>query len=363
MKAILYLEDGKSFNGESDFNVECLGEVIINTAVVGYQEMITDPANAEKILVFTYPLIGNYGCAPKFNESAKVWVSGLVMKEKSKIYSNWQAKLSLDDFLKAHKQSAIYNLDTRSLTVHLREKGPLFGIISTQEFEAKKLLVKINEFKQLPKKSLFSEVSVKKLYSLGKIRGKKVAVLDLGITFSLLKQLEALGLSLTVFPYHANVKQILAIKPKGLVLSSGPENDYSLETVAQNIKPLIGKLPILGVATGCQVLAAALGVQLTRLKLGHRGVNYPIARPGTFKGEITVQNHEYAIDNNSLRRIKEIKATAYNLNDHTIEEIESKKLKIMGVAYNPVSAGFDQVNPILIKFNKLLGLPNRQAER
>ncbi|HNW38814.1 MAG TPA: glutamine-hydrolyzing carbamoyl-phosphate synthase small subunit [Candidatus Omnitrophota bacterium] len=356
MKAILFLEDGKSFIGESDFSTEDLGEVILNTAVVGYQEMITDPANAGKILVFTYPLIGNYGCAPKFSESGKIWVSGLVMKEKSKIYSNWQAKSSLDDFLKAHKKTAIYNLDTRTLTVHLREKGPLTGIISTLEFDPQKLADKIKKFKQQPIKTWLPEVSVQKIHSLGKTKGKKIAVLDLGATCGLISQLEALGFSLKVFPYNASAKQILAAKPKGLVLSSGPENDCGLEAVAQNIKPLIGKLPIFGAATGCQVLAMAAGAQLLRLKLGHRGANYPIARPGTFKGEITVQNHEYVIDNNSLRKIKEIKVTAYNLNDHTIEEIESKKLKIVAVAYNPVSAGFNQVNSILIKFSKLLSM-------
>ncbi|MDP3041977.1 MAG: glutamine-hydrolyzing carbamoyl-phosphate synthase small subunit [Candidatus Omnitrophota bacterium] len=364
MKAILCLEDGKSFNAESDLEAECFGEVIINTAVVGYQEMITDPANAGKILVFTYPLIGNYGCAPKFSESTKVWVSGLVMKEKSKMYSNWQAESSLDDFLKAHKKPAIYNLDTRTLTVYLREKGPLIGIISTLEFDPQKLLDKINKFKQQPIKTKLAEVSVQKLYSLGKARGAKIAVLDLGVTSGLMRQLETLGFSLTVFPYNASAKQILGSKPKGLVLSSGPENDCGLETVAQNIKPLIGKLPLLGVATGGQVLAKALGVQLIRLKFGHRGVNYPIARPGTFKGEITVQNHAYVLDNNSLHKIKEIKVTAYNLNDHTIEEIESKKLKMIAVAYNPVSAGFNQASAILIKFSKLLGLPKgRQARR
>jgi carbamoyl-phosphate synthase small subunit len=355
MKAVLFLEDGKSFDAQSDLNVECVGEVIINTAVVGYQELITDPANAGKILVFTYPLIGNYGCAPKFNESAKVQVAGLVMKEKSRIYSNWQAKLSLDDFLKSHKKPAIYNLDTRTFTVHLREKGPLIGIISTLEFDRKKLMDKINQFKQQAEKTLLPQVSVQKWLTLGKARGKKVAVLDLGVTFGLLKQLAALGFSLKIFPYNASVKQILSIKPKGLVLTGGPENDYGLKEVSRKIKPLIGKIPILGVATGCQVLATALGVQLTRLKLGHRGVNYPIARPGTFKGEITVQNHGYVIDNNSLRKIKEVKVTAYNLNDHTIEEIESKKFKVIGVQYNPVSGGFNQVNPILIKFSKLLG--------
>jgi len=354
MNAVLFLEDGRSFSAKSDLSAEGVGEVIINTAVVGYQEMITDAANAGKILVFTYPLIGNYGCAPKFNESAKVWVTGLVMKEKCKIFSNWQAASSLDNFLKAHKKSAIYGLDTRSLTVHLREKGPLVGAISTSEVDAKKLMDRINKFKQQTVKSWLPEVSVRKSHTLGKTKGKKIAVLDLGVSVGLIKQLERLGFSIKVFPYHAGAKQILSIKPKGLVITNGPENDCGLGIVAQNIKSLIGKIPILGVVTGCQVLAMALGGQLIRLKLGHRGVNYPIARPGTFRGEITVQNHGYVIDNNSLRKIKEIKVTAYNLNDHTIEEIESKKLKIIAVQYNPVSAGFNQTNAILLKFSKLL---------
>ncbi len=354
MKAILFLEDGKSFSAQSDANAEGLGELILNTAVVGYQEMITDPTNAGKILILTYPLIGNYGVAPKFNESAKVWVNGLVMKEISKMYSNWQAKSSLDDFLKSNKTPAIYGLDTRTLTVHLREKGPLVGIISTSEFDPKKLAQKIKEFKSQPLKSMLPLVSTQKMKTLGKLKAKKIAVLDLGVTNGLLAQLESLGLSVSIFPYNADQKQILAAKPKGLIISNGPENDSGLDLVEKNIKSLIGKLPILGISTGCQVLATALGAKLSRLKLGHRGVNYPIARPGTFKGEVTVQNHGFAIDSNSLRKIKDLKVCAHNLNDHTIEEIESKKLKLMGVQYNPVSGGFKEVNPILIKFTKLL---------
>lgn len=353
MKAILVLEDGKSFNAKSDLSAECFGDVILNTAVVGYQEMITDPANAGKILVLTYPLIGNYGVAPKFNESNKVWVSGLVVKEKSRIYSNFQAKSSLDDFLKEKHALAIYDLDTRTLAVHLREKGPLFGIISTQELDPGKLTERINRIKKQPAETMLPSTSVTKSKVLGK--GKKLAVLDLGVTNGLLRQLEALGFSLNILPYNSSVKQISSIKPRGLIISNGPENDIGLAQVAQNIKPLIGKLPMLGIATGCQVLAVALGAGLTRLKLGHRGANYPLARPGSFKGEITVQNHGYVINHDSLRKIKDLKACAYNLNDHTIEEVESKKLKLIGVQYNLVTAGFDQVNPVLIKFNKLLG--------
>ena len=363
MKAILYLEDGKSFVAQSNIDAECLGEVIINTAVVGYQEMITDPANIGKILVLTYPLIGNYGVAPKFSESFRVWVNGLVVKEVSNIYSNWQAKESLNDFLKKEAKPVISGLDTRSLTVHLRENGPLVGIISTQEFEGKKLAEKINKFKKNPAVSNFPVISVKQLKLSAKAKGAKIAVLDLGITNGLIKQLEALNLRLNIFPYFATAKEILAIKPKGLLISNGPENDPELIKIAANVTPLIGKLPILGVVTGCQVLALALGAKLTRLKFGHRGGNYPICRTGTFKGDITVQNHEYVIENNSLRKIKDLKVTAYNLNDHTIEEIESKKKKIIGVQYTPVSAGFSEVNPILIKFNKLLKPASVRAGR
>lgn len=353
MKAILVLEDGKSFNANSDLSSECFGEVILNTAVVGYQEMITDPANAGKILVLTYPLIGNYGTAPKFNESLKVWVSGLVVKETSRIYSNFQAKSSLSDFLKEKNAFAIHGLDTRTLAVHLREKGPLLGIISTKVLDVKKLVEKINQIKKQPEQTLLPEVSVPRQKILGK--GKKLAVLDLGVTNGLLKQLETLGYSLNIFPYNASAKQILSINPKGIVISNGPENDPGLKQVALNIRPIIGKLPMIGIATGCQVLASALGVGLTRLKLGHRGANYPLARPGSFKGEITVQNHGYVMDYDALCKVKGLKVTAHNLNDHTPEEIESKSLKLIGVQYNPVSAGFDQVNPILVKFNKLLG--------
>jgi len=351
-KAILVLEDGKAFAGLGEVEFERFGEIVLNTAVVGYQEMLTDPANAGKILVLTYPLIGNYGVAPKFSESHKIWVSGLVIKEKSRIYSNFQAKCSLDDFLKEHNTPAIYNLDTRTLAVYLRDKGPLYGIISTQELDSRKLTQKIQEIKKKAAPTFLPEVSVSNVKVSGK--GKKLAVLDLGATKSLLGQLESLGFALNIFPYNANAKQILSVKPKGLVISNGPENDSGLAAVGENIKPLIGKLPILGIATGCQVLAMALGAGLTRLKLGHRGVNYPLARPGSFKGEITAQNHEYVIDQNTLRKVKELKATAYNLNDHTIEEIESKKLKLMGVQYNLASPGFNQVNPVFVKFSKLL---------
>jgi carbamoyl-phosphate synthase small subunit len=356
MKAVLMLEDGKIFSGESlGISGESIGEVILNTAVVGYQEMATDPANVGKILVLTYPLIGNYGCAPKFNQSKGVWLAGLAIKEKSRIYSNWQAKESFDDFAKDNKLLTIAKVDTRTLAVHLRQKGEMLGIISTRDLEAKSLFVKINEFRKVKAKSRLAEISVAKLEHLGVKKAKhKIAILDLGITKSIIKQLETLGLSLALLPYNTKAEEILRLKSDGLIISNGPEEDPALEEVAENIKLLIRKLPILGISTGHQVLARALGAKVSKMKLGHRGVNYPMARPATYKGEITVQNHTYAVDGDSLNKLKEVKISGYNLNDRSVEEIESKKLKIIGVQYCLVSPGFDEVNSIFKKFVKIL---------
>ncbi|MBM3246075.1 MAG: glutamine-hydrolyzing carbamoyl-phosphate synthase small subunit [Candidatus Omnitrophica bacterium] len=356
MKATLMLEDGKSFSAETvGFGGEKIGEVILNTAVVGYQEMMTDPANCGKILVLTYPLIGNYGCAPKFNESPRVWLAGLAIKEKSRIYSNWQAKESFDDFVKKHNLLAISGVDTRTLAVHLRQKGQMLGIISTHCFEAKELLSKISVFRKTKKESSLPQISVTKPRQLSKAKAKKIAILDLGITQSILRQLEILGLSVTLLPYNAPAEEILRLKADGLIISGGPEEDAGLKEVAANVKALVGKLPILGISCGHQVLAAALGAKIARMKLGHHGVNYPIHNPASYKGEITAQNHSCVVDIDSLNKIKQVKVTAYNLNDRSVEEMESKPLKLLGVQYIPACPGFNEANTVFKKFIKMLG--------
>lgn len=356
MKAILMLEDGKSFFGQAiNGNGESIGKVILNTAVVGYQEMMTDPANAGKILVLTYPLIGNYGIAPKFNESSKVWLSGLVIKEKSRMYSNWQAKASFDNFIKEHNLITISEVDTRTLAVHLRGEAQMLGIISTKSFEIKELLAKIANFRKKLQESLLPKISVIRPKHLGKEKAKpKIAILDLGITNSIIRQLETLGLSLSILPYNFTAQEILRIRPKGLIISGGPEEDIGLKEVAQNVKLLINKLPILGISTGHQVLCRAIGAKVTKMKLGHHGVNYPIHNPVSYKGEITVQNHSYVVDADSLSKIRDIKITGFNLNDRTIEEIESKKLKLIGIQYYPASPGFNEVNNVFKRFIKIL---------
>jgi carbamoyl-phosphate synthase small subunit len=361
MKAILMLEDGKSFTGEAlAVEGETIGEVIFNTSVVGYQEMMTEPANAGKILVLTYPLIGNYGCAPKFNESKKVWLKGLVIKEKTRIFSNWQARMSFDDFVKKHKLLTISEVDTRTLTVHLRQKGEMLGIISTHSSEPKELLAKIDTFRKNRTSSLLKEISVKKPLWWGKSKTKTkkitIAVLDLGITNSILRQLETLGVSPILLPFNSPAQEILRFKPKGLIISDGPEEDIGLDEVAANVKSLIKRLPIIGISTGHQVLARALGAKVVKMKLRHRGVNYPMYNPGSYKGEITVQNHSCVVDADSLNKIRDVKITGYNLNDRSPEEMESKKLKILGIQYLPQRPGFNEVNPVFKRFIKMISL-------
>lgn len=357
MKAILMLEDGKSFAGLAIAGQgECVGEVIFNTAVVGYQEMLTDPANAKKILVLTYPLIGNYGVAPKFSESKNVWLAGLVIKEKTRIVSNWQAKSSFDDFIQENKLLTISEVDTRTLAVHIRQKGEMLGIISTCATDPKELLAKIADFRKRAATTLLSKISVNKPVSFAKTKAKqkRIAILDLGITASIIRQLQASGFALTLLPYNSTAQEILRLKPDGLIISGGPEEDPGLKEVAINLKPLVGRLPILGISTGHQVLASALGARLTKMKLGHHGVNYPIHNPKSFKGEITVQNHSWTVDAESLNKVKDVKVTGRNLNDRTVEEIESRKLKLLGVQYYPSCPGLEEVNAIFRRFSKIL---------
>lgn len=357
MTAILVLEDGTTFKGLScGVKGEAIGGVFINTAVVGYQEIMTDPANAGKILVLTYPLIGNYGVSRKFNESKRPWIAGLVIKEKSKICSNWQAERSFDDFLRDEKVVAISDVDTRTLAVKIRDDGEMFGAISSDGAEKGVLLKKLKDYRKRPRRDFLREISVKRPTRLGKGRssGRKVVVLDLGVCNSFIRQLEILGCDVVLVPYDTTTEEILGLKPKGIIVSNGPEEDEATPGVVSRVKELMGRVPMLGISAGHVVLAMALGGKVSRMKIGHHGINYPVISPGSNKGEITVQNHSFVVDERSLKGIRDIEITKRNVNDNSIEEIFSRELKLLSVQYYPTSPGFDEVNETFKRFLKMM---------
>ncbi|MFH0763865.1 MAG: glutamine-hydrolyzing carbamoyl-phosphate synthase small subunit [Candidatus Omnitrophota bacterium] len=356
MNAKLVLENGGCYEGISIGSPgEKIGEVVLNTAVVGYQEMMTDPANAGKILVLTYPLIGNYGVASKFNESRRCWLSALVIKEASRIYSNYQAEGSFNDFLKKENVLTVSEVDTRTLAVDIRDNGEMLGIISTENTRKEDLFKKLKAAAASYKKDFIKNISVKKPTEIGgSPSGPKIAVLDLGMPNSFIKQLKALGCNLTLLPYNTSADDIKKCDVGGLIISGGPEGDESLPEVSETVKSLLGKIPTLGISTGHEVIAMALGAKLKKLKIGHHGVNYPVKNPDSLKGEITVQNHSFTVDEASLAGRKDVAITLRNINDGSVEEMSSGPLKFISCQYYPVSPGFDEVNEIYLRFIKML---------
>ena len=356
MKASLFLEDGTIFSGISIAaeGTRC-GPVVFYTGVVGYQEVITDPTNAGKILIMTYPLIGNYGINPKFNESKRSWVAGLVIKEPSQIYSNWQAEGSLNDFLQREDVVCVSELDTRTLAVKIRDNGEQWGVLSSKPIKAKAAVKKIKEEKN-KKRSFLKDISIDKLTCVNSgspLGNPKVVVVDLGICNSFLNQLKTLGYEIWLAPYNTPANELLRLNPDGVVISNGPEEDPELGGVVGTVKEILGKVPMLGISTGHQIIARALEGKISRLKVGHHGVNYPVISPNSFKGEITVQNHSFVVDEESIKDVEEVEIAERNLNDRTIAKIKSEKLKVVSIQYYPASPGFNQPNSVFSEFLKI----------
>lgn len=355
MKAVLLLEDGSSFEGISiGITGERIGEVILNTAVVGYQETMTDPANAGKIAVLTYPLIGNYGVAKKFYQSKRCWVEALVIKENSAIYSNWQAEDSFDTFLKQEGVMALSEVDTRTLAVRIRESGEMLGILSCNGANKKDLAKRLKEHKKQMKRDFISAISVKEVtVSEENSSGPKIGILDLGILNGFLTQLKHLGCSITILPYSTEAEKIQRLHLDGLVISSGPEEDEALNGIVKVVKQLVGTIPLLGISTGHQIICRALGGEIKKMRVGHRGVNYPVRSPSSYKGDITVQNHSLVVDESSIEGRDDVTITLRNVNDSSVEEMESVPLRFISTQYYPVSPGFDEVHEVFKRFLKM----------
>ncbi|MBF0522242.1 MAG: glutamine-hydrolyzing carbamoyl-phosphate synthase small subunit [Candidatus Omnitrophica bacterium] len=339
-KAILYLEDGTHFLGQSlSVTGETAGEVIFNTSMTGYQEILTDPSYAGQIVVMTYPLIGNYGVNDEDVESSKVHVKGFVVKEFCRLHSNFRATESLIDYLNRNNILAIEGIDTRALTRHLREKGAMKAIISTQDFDTKVLAEKIKKIPSMEGSDWVKEVTTKKKYVWPQAKDDpkpsyRVAAIDCGIKFNILRILTHLGCEVHVFPATSSFDEMMAIKPDGLFISNGPGDPAAITYVVETIKKFFGVIPVFGICLGHQMLGLALGGQTYKLKFGHHGANHPVQDLLDKRIGITSQNHGFCVDIKSLKA-DDVEMIDMNLNDKTLEGIRHKKYPILSFQHHP----------------------------
>ena len=339
-EAILYLQDGTTFHGRTLKQTgESIGEAVFNTALTGYQEVLTDPSYTGQIVVMTYPLIGNYGINDEDQESDAIHVKGFVVKEFCRRPSNWRSKKSIIDYLNEHKILSLEGVDTRALTRHLRLSGAMKAIISTEDFDPKSLQAKLDAAPSMEGADLVKEVTTRKKY-IWKAKGPrryKIAAIDCGIKWNILRIFATLGCEVHVFPATATVKEIMSIKPDGLFLSNGPGDPAVVGYVIATVKEFLGQLPIFGICLGNQILGLALGGTTYKLKFGHHGVNHPVK---DFEGNrigITSQNHGFCVDIKSLNT-DEVKVIHTNLNDQSVEGIRHKTYPAFSIQYHPEAA-------------------------
>jgi len=357
MDAILALEDGTIFKGKSfGATGERYGEVVFNTGMTGYQEILTDPSYKGQIVTMTYPLIGNYGINSEDVESRKPFVEGFVVKECSQRASNWRSQRTLEEYLKENNILGIEGIDTRALTLHIREAGAMKAVLSTEDLDEKNLVQKAEDSQGLIGVDLVKEVTSNKKYIWSQIEKAKykVAVLDCGVKYNILRELLKHDCEVIVVPANTEANEILEMKPDGVLLSNGPGDPAAVNYVIETTKRLIGKLPIFGICLGHQMLGLALGGKTYKLKFGHHGVNHPVRDIKTGKVSITVQNHGFCVDIDSLNK-KEIEITHINLNDQTLEGMRHKKLSIFSVQFHPeASAGPHDASYIFREFINML---------
>jgi carbamoyl-phosphate synthase small subunit len=372
MKVIIALEDGRVFEGNSFAGSgERYGEIVFNTSMTGYQEILTDPSYKGQIVTMTYPLIGNYGVNEEDVESAKPQVEGFVTKEYSRVYSNWRAKKSLAEYLDQHNIIGIEGVDTRALTKHIRTKGSMKAAISSIDLDPQSLVAKAKASPGLIGRDLVKEVTCEKIQnSKFKIQNLKfkVVAMDFGIKHNILRMLAEVGCNVTIVPAHTHLDQILAMKPDGIFLSNGPGDPTGVPYAVETVKNLIYRLPItdyrlpiadyrlpiFGICLGHQILGLALGGKTYKLKFGHRGGNQPVKDLASGKIDITSQNHGFCVDIDSLNK-DEVEITHINPNDQTLEGMKHKKLPIFSVQYHPeASPGPHDAEYLFNKFTEMM---------
>ena len=359
MQATLALEDGRIFTGEGyGAPGECLGEVVFNTSLTGYQEIATDPSYAGQIVVLTNPQIGNYGTNLADNEAAKPYIEGLIVREFSAVSSNWRSEQVTDEYLERFQVPVLAEIDTRALVRHLRINGAMRGVISTSETNVEKLVAKARSIRKMDGTDLARVVSTKVSYGFDDTNelnetgdklligtnpeeeGKPllhVVAYDFGIKRNILRMLTREGCRVTVVPAETRADEVLALKPDGVFLSNGPGDPEPVDYAVKAIQEMMGRTPIFGICLGHQLTGLALGGKTYKLKFGHHGGNHPVKNMTNGKVEITAHNHNFAVDPDSVNA-NEVELTHVDLNDNTLEGLRHKTLPLFSVQYHPEAA-------------------------
>ncbi len=354
-EALLVLEDATTFRGLALGAIgTTTGEVVFNTSMTGYQEILTDPSYKGQIVTMTYPLIGNYGVNEDDVESKRPWINGFVVRELSGIHSNWRARDHLDRYLKAHAVVGIEGIDTRALTKHLRSVGALRGLISSEERDVDRLIDMAKQIPPIVGQDLVREVTCAIPYVWGEGTQEPtgrlapsapashqgfrhhVVVLDCGVKLNILRRLHERGCRITVVPASTAVDEIKAYRPDGVVLSNGPGDPEAVPYAIETVRRLLHEdVPIFGICLGQQLLGLALGGHTYKLKFGHRGANHPVMDTRTRRVSITAQNHGFSVDLASLQRCHDVELTHISLYDRTVEGFRHKQLPVLAVQYHP----------------------------
>ncbi len=374
MKAILLLEDGTVFEGTS-FGAEGVscGEVVFNTSMTGYQEILTDPSYHEQIITMTYPLIGNYGTNPDDAESRRVFAHGFIVRENCDYPSNWRNGRSLSSYLKKNNVVALEGIDTRALVKHIRTEGAMRGIICSTRFSMPALGRKLDAYPGLVGRDIVRKVTARKAYTWDKSvidilsdrqpapkKKYRVVAFDFGVKQNILRLLCSHGCDIHVVPAQTSAEDVLALGPDGVFLSNGPGDPAPVSYAVEATKLLLGKVPIFGICLGHQILSLALGGTTYKLKFGHRGANHPVMHLATKRIEITCQNHGFCVDVDSLKG-KAVELTHINLNDNTLEGISCDRLSAFSVQYHPEASPGPHDSGYL--FDTFIDLMDRHRKR